>query len=240
MSKTAKVLSDSHPALFALPESQLEPITPEIDNLEDEEIGEAVLKDFVPGIVYFDYQDILNQKVAKAENEEDKRKAIYNAQVWLLCQVYEVVEPDGKVRPLGLQDVSFMEGEELAFRIADVMSVNLSVNFLDEKDSLETSWLFEITEKAQRFRVHKLSVEKGVEIQQQSQKDPTGVKLTKWLITERITLNDEKIKDEDFNDKLDFQTTVLLASKINFLLAQFQRKGTSFYIRNTQGGRTKM
>ncbi len=234
MSKPAK---QDLPALFALPEP-IEPITPEIDNLEEEVIGEAVLKDFVPGIVYFDYQDILNQKVAKAEGEEGKRKAIYNAQVWLMCQMYEVVEPDGKVRPLGLQDISFMEGEDLAFRIADIMSLTLTVNFLDEKDTLEDSWLFEITEKAQRFRVHKLSVEKGVEIQQQSQKDPTGVKLTKWLITERITLNDERIKEEDFKDKLDFQTTVLLASKINFLLARFQQKGTSFSLRSTRAGRT--
>ena len=237
MSKNAK-LPDSPPALFALPESQLQPITPEIDNLEDEVIGEAVLKEFVPGNVYFDYQDILNNKVAKTESEEGKRKAIYDAQVWLLSQVYEVVEPDGKVRPLGLQDVSFMEGEELAFRIADVMSVNLNVNFLDEKNSLEDSWLFEITEKLQRFKVRKLSVEKGVEIQQISQKDPTGVKLTKWLITERITLNDAPIKEADFEDKLDFETTVLLASKINFLLAQFQRKGTSFSLRSTRAGRT--
>jgi len=230
MTKAAK---QDLPALFALPE----PITPEIDNLEDEEIGEAVLKDFVPGIVYFDYQDILNQKVARSE--EDKRnKAIYDAQVWLMCQMYEVIEPDGKMRPLGLQDISFMEGEELAFRIADIMSLTLSVNFLDDKNSLEDSWLFEITEKAQRFRVHRLSVEKGVEIQQESQKDPTGVKLTKWLITERITLNDEKIKEEDFKDKLDFQTTVLLASKINFLLAQFQKRGTSFSLRSTRAGRT--
>ena len=237
MSKAAK-LPDSPPALFALPESQLQPITPEIDNLEDEVIGEAALKEFVPGQVYFDYQDILNNKVAKAENEEGKRKAIYDAQVWLLSQVYEVVEPDGKIRPLGLQDVSFMEGEELAFRIADVMSVNLNVNFLDEKNSLEDSWYFEITEKVQRFKVHKLSVEKGVEIQQVSQKDPTGVRLTKWLITERITLNDAPIKDADFLDKLDFETTVVLASKINFLLAQFQRKGTSFSLRSTRAGRT--
>lgn len=235
MSKSAK---QEQPALFALPDSQIETITPEIDNLEEEVIGEAVLKEFVPGNIYFDYQDILNQKSAKAIDETAKRKAIYDAQVWLLCQVYDVVEEDGKVRPLGLQDVSFMEGEELAFRIADIMSVNVNVNFLDEKDSLETSWLFEITEKAQRFRVYKLSVEKGVEIQQQSQKDPTGVKLTKWLITERITLNDEKIKEEDFRDKLDFETTVLLASKINFLLAQFQRKGTSFSLRSTRAGRT--
>lgn len=235
MSKSAK---QEQPALFALPDSQIETITPEIDNLEEEVIGEAVLKEFVPGNIYFDYQDILNQKSAKAADEIAKRKAIYDAQVWLLCQVYDVVEEGGKVRPLGLQDVSFMEGEELAFRIADIMSVNLNVNFLDEKDSLETSWLFEITEKAQRFRVHKLSVEKGVEIQQQSQKDPTGVKLTKWLITERITLNDEKIKEEDFKDKLNFETTVLLASKINFLLAQFQRKGTSFSLRSTRAGRT--
>lgn len=235
MSKPAK---QQTPELFALPSSQIESIIPEIDNLEDEVIGEAVLKEFVPGSVYFDYQDILNNKTGKASSEETKRKAIYDAQVWLLCQVYEVVEESGKVRPLGLQDVSFMEGEELAFRIADIMSVNLKVNFLDEKESLETSWLFEVTEKAQRFRVHKLSVEKGVEIQQQSQKDPTGVKLTKWLIAERITLNDEKIKEEDFKDKLDFETTVLLASKINFLLAQFQRKGTSFSLRSTRAGRT--
>lgn len=237
MSKTEK-LPDSPPALFALPEAQSESVIPEIDNLEDELIGEAVLKEFVPGNVYFDYQDILNNKVAKADNEDAKRKAIYDAQVWLLSQVYEVIEPDGKIRPLGLQDVSFMEGEELAFRIADVMSVNLSVNFLDEKNSIEDSWYFEITEKVQRFKVHKLSVEKGVEIQQVSQKDPTGVKLTKWLITERIALNDEKIKEEDFKDKLDFETTVLLASKINFLLAQFQRKGTSFSLRSTRAGRT--
>lgn len=234
MSKTAK---QELPALFALPEP-LEPITPEVDNLEDEVIGEAVIKDFVPGIVYFQYQDILNQKVAKAQDDAGKTKAIYEAQIWLLMQVFEVVEEDGNVRPLGLQDISFMEGEELAFRIADIMSVTLNVNFLDEKNSLQDSWLFEITEKAQRFRVHKLSVEKGVEIQQQSQKDPTGVKLTKWLITERITLNDEKITEENFNDKLDFQTTVILASKINFLLAQFQRKGTSFSLRSTRTGRT--
>lgn len=231
-----------------LPESDLFPvdavgesaaIVPEIDNLEEEIVGEAVIKDFVPGRVYFDYQDILNKRVKDAPDKEAENKAIYDSQVWLLCQVYEVVEPDGKIRPLGLQDVSFMQGEELAFTIADVMSVNLTINFLDEKNSLKDSWLFEITEKAQRFRVQKLSVEKGVQIQKISQEDPTGVKLTRWLITEKITLNDKPIVDSDFDTILDFNTTVVLAARINFLLAAYQQRRTSFSIRNTRAGGTK-
>lgn len=231
-----------------LPESDLSSISPvdesvaivpEIDNLEDEIVGEAVLKSFVPGHIYFDYQDILNKRVRDAADKEAENKAIYNSQVWLLCQVYEVLEPDGKTRPLGLQDVSFMQAEELAFTIADVMSVNLTVNFLDEKNSLKDSWLFEITEKAQRFRLQKLSVEKGVNIQKVSQEDPTGVKLTRWLITEKITLNDKPIVESDFETTLDFETTVVLAARINFLLAQYQQRKTSFVIRSTRAGRTR-
>lgn len=212
---------------------------PEIDNLEDELIGEAVLKEFIPGEVYFNYQDYLNKRVAEAIDKEAENRGIYDAQVWLLCQVYEVLKPDGNTRPLGLEDVSFMEGEELAFRIADLMSVDLTVNFLDEKNNLKDSWLFELTDRAQRFRVQKLTVDKGVKIQKLSQEDPTGVKLTRWLITQRITLNDQPITEEDFKTKLDFAVTVILAAKINFLLATFQRKRTSFSIRNTRAGTTQ-
>jgi hypothetical protein len=212
-------------------------VIPEIDNAEEELIGEAVLKGFVPGEIYFEYQNILNKRVADAVDKEAENKAIYDAQVWLLCQVYEVQMLDGTARPLGLDDVSFMEGEELAFRIAEVMAVNFKINFLDGNEDLKTSWLFEITDKAQRFRVQRLSVEKGVNLQKLSQQDPTGVKMTRWLITERITINDEKISDEDFKTKIDLATTVLLAAKINFLLATFQRDRTSFSIRNTRNGR---
>jgi hypothetical protein len=233
MSKPAK---QDLPALFALPNAT-EPITPEIDNLEEEVIGEAVLKDFVPGTAYFDYQNILNQKIAKSTDKESRKKAIREAQSWLLSQMYEVIEPDGKIRPLGLNDISLMEGEQLAFTVADIMSVNLVVNFLDGKD-LETSFLFEITDKAQRFRVQRLSVEKGVDIQEISRDDPTGVQLTKWLITAKITLNDLPITAEDFDTTLDFQTTILLASKINFLLGQFQQRKTSFSLRSIRTGRT--
>lgn len=214
-------------------------VIPEIDNIEDEIIGEAVLKDFVPGEIYFEYQNILNKRVADAVDKEAENRAIYDAQVWLLCQVYEVQMADGTARPLGLDDVSFMEGEELAFRIAEVMAVNFKINFLDGNEDLKTSWLFEITDKAQRFRVQRLSVEKGVNLQKLSQQDPSGVKMTRWLITERITINDEKITDEDFKTKIDLATTVLLAAKINFLLATFQRDRTSFSIRNTRNGRMR-
>ena len=199
MSKTAK-LPDSPPAVFALPESQLQPITPEIDNLEEEVIGEAVLKEFVPGNLYFDYQDILNQKSAKATDKESKRKAIREAQSWLICQMYDVVEPNGNIRPLGLGDSSIMEAEQLAFTVAAVMSIDIAVNFLNGKD-LETSSLFEITDKAQRFQVSRLTVDKGVDIQQSSQDDPTGVKLTKWLNTEKMTLNNLPIIKNNNNNK---------------------------------------
>lgn len=234
MSKPAK---QNQSALFALPDSQIEPITPEIDNLEEEVIGEAVLKEFVPGNVYFDYQDILNQKSAKATDEESKKKAIREAQSWLICQMYDVVEPNGNIRPLGLGDISIMEAEQLAFTVAAVMSVDIPVNFLNGKD-LETSSLFEITDKAQRFQVQRLIVDKGVDIQQSSRDDPTGVKLTKWLITEKMTLNNLPITMADFEDKLDFETTVLLASKINFLLGQFQAKKKSFPLRSIRTGHT--
>lgn len=233
-----KLLPESD--LIALtPSDESIAITPEIDNLEDELIGEAVLKEFVPGEVYFNYQDILNKRVADAIDKEAESKAIYDSQVWLLCQVYEVLKPDGNRRPLGLEDVSFMEGEELAFRIADLMSVDLTVNFLDERNGLKDSWFFELTDRLQRFRVQKLTVDKGVKIQQLSQADPTGVKLTRWLITQRITLNDQPITEEDFKTKLDFAVTVILAAKINFLLATFQHKRTSFSIRSTRGGTTQ-
>lgn len=236
---TKKALPESD--LFSLnSSSESVAIVPEIDNLEEETIGEAVLKSFVPGIVYFNYQDLLNTRIASATDKEAENLAIYDTQVWLLCQVYEVVETDGKTRPLGLEDVECMEAEELAFRVADIMSVNLVVDFLDERNDLKNSWFFEVKETAQRFRVRKLSVQKGVKIQQLSQADPTGVKLTKWLITQRITLNDQPITEEDFNSTLDFATTVILAAKINFLLATFQRKRTSFSIQNTRAGHTQI
>lgn len=232
----------------ALPESDLfslnspvetVAIVPEIDNLEEEVIGQAILKSFVPGITYFNYQDLLNSRIAKAEDKEAENLAIYDSQVWLLCQIFEVQEPDGKTRPLGLEDIECMEAEELAFRVADIMSVNLTVNFLDEKNDLKDSWFFEIKDTEQRFRVRKLSVQKGVKIQQLSQADPTGVKLTRWLITQRITLNDQPIAESDFNDKLDFATTVILAAKINFLLRTFQHGKTSFYLRSTRAGHSQ-
>jgi hypothetical protein len=230
--KTESAILSLNPADEALP------VVPEIDNLEDELIGEAVLKEFVPGKTYFDYQDILNKGVADALDKEGEIRAIYNAQVWLLCQIYEVELPDASRRPLGLEDIACLEGEELAFRIADVMSVSYKVNFLDGNEDLKTSNYFEITERALRFRVQKLSVEKGVKLQTISRDDPTGVKLTRWLITERMTINDERISEEDFKTKLDFAITVLLAAKVNFLLASFQRKKTSFAIRNTRAGLT--
>lgn len=213
-------------------------IEPEIDNIEHELIGEAVLKEFVPGQTYFDYQDILNKGVANAADKEAENRAIYNAQVWLLCQVYEVQLPDGKRRPLGLEDVACLEGEDLAFRIADIMSVDYKINFLDGNENLKSSWFFEITERALRFRVRRLSVEKGVNLQVISRDDPTGVKLSRWLITERITINDERITEEDFKTKLDFDVTVLLAAKVNFLLATFQHAKTSFSIRSMRTGVT--
>ncbi len=226
--------------LSLAPSDQAPVIIPEIDNLEEEEIGEAVLKIFVPGQTYFDYQDILNKGVANATDKEGENRAIYNAQIWLLCQVYEVALPDGKTRPLGLDDIACLEGEELAFRISDVMSVSFKVNFLDGKENLKDSWFFEETNTGARFRVQKLSVEKGIDIQKVSQADPTGVKLTRWLITQRITINDEPITEEDFKTKIDFATTVLMAQKIDFLLRTFQRGRTSFSIRSTRAGTGKI
>lgn len=221
------------------PSDQAPLIIPEIDNLEEEEIGEAILKDFVPGQTYFDYQDILNKGVANASDKVEENRAIYNAQIWLLCQVYEVQLPDGKMRPLGLDDIACLEGEELAFRIADVMSVSFKIDFLDGTDNLKDTWQFEVTSTGARFRVQKLPVDKGIELQKLSQADPTGVKLSRWLITQRITINDEPIAEEDFKTKIDFATTVLMAQKIDFLLRTFQRGRTSFSIRNTRAGRGK-
>jgi hypothetical protein len=214
-------------------------IIPEIDGLEDEEIGEAVLKQFVPGSIFYDYQTILKNKKREAKTPAETMRAVYEAQVWLLCQVYELLEPDGKKRPLGLEDVSFMGGEQLAGAVGGLMTVDLTVNFLDQKNSLETSWHFEVVETGQRFRVKKLSVEKGIEVQSKSSEDPSGIELNKWLITERITLNGEPITMEMFEEVLNFEVTVLLSNKINFLLTQSLPEKTSFAIRGSRSGRTQ-
>lgn len=218
--------------------SALAAITPEIDNAVEEIIGEARLKSYVPGQILFDYRNLLNQRLKKAEGIEEERKAIYNSQVWLLCQAYEVVEPNGSVRPLGLDDVASMDGELLAFTVSGLMSINLDINFLDDRDSLKETFFFEVIETGQRFRVQNLSVEKAIELQQVGQKDPTGIKMVQWLICEKITLNNEPIKEEDFKTKIDFSTAAVLESRINFLLEKYQQKKTSFSIRSFRTGHT--
>lgn len=214
-------------------------IIPEIDGFEGTLVGEAVRKDFIPGQIYFDYRTLLNSRVAKATNPDERRAAIFNSQVWLLCQCYEVVEPNGKTRPLGLDDVDCMDGETLAFTVSNLVVVDIDINFLDEKNSLEYSELFEVTERAQRFKIERLTVEKAVEIQELSREDPTGIKLSQWMICNKIRLNNERIKLEDFKDKLDLTITVVLVQKADFLLKPYLQKRKSFTIRDTRAGTTK-
>lgn len=225
--------------LPAMPARQIDAIIPEIEGYEGDLVGEAVRKEFVPGKTYFEYRNLLNKRTAKATNPDERRSAIYETQTWLMRQCYEVVEPSGHVRPLGLDDIECMDAETLAFTVADLVSIDVTVNFLDEKNDLEFSNLFEIKAKAQRFKVKKLSVERAIEIQEMSREDPSGIRLSQWLICNRIELNNEKIKLEDFDNKLDIESTVLLVQKADFLLKPYLQKKRSFTLRDTRGVRSQ-
>lgn len=196
----------------------------------------ARLKEFVSGKLYFEYQKVMADIFNNAgDSEQDLRRANLDAQSWLLMQCYEVVCGD-KVRPLGLNDISKLNGFALNTWLVNVSKKDFTIECLDNLP-IEKSHHFKIVEKGLTVKLREPTLEEAYDIQQASSGDGTGNALTEWVLKNLFTINDSAITEEDLLEVYNYKLISFLVGKINdFFSEQSLQNEMSFCLRNTPDG----
>jgi hypothetical protein len=199
-------------------------------------MARAQLKSFIPGKVYFQYQSISAAKKADTTTEEERQKAEFDSQCWLLCQCFEVISDKG-IRPLGLADIELLkDGLRFNAWVTAVFQQNFNINFLDKAKSFEETEYFEIEGKDLKIRVNPITTEKAIAMQRAGQKDTEGIELTKWLICECVTINKKSLLEKQLLEELDFAVAALLANKIQLILGKYQADEMLFSLPDIPAG----
>jgi hypothetical protein len=204
----------------------------------------ARLKKFLPAAIYFEYEAQMGVDWA---SEEQERQSTINTQKWLLCQAYEVVSSERKVRDLGLKDISQLNAFHFNFWLADIAKNSYKIESLDGL-STENSQKFKIVGYEQKisneesFVISDLIIEfqepdleKAFDIQQRS-RESKGLGLIKWCLMNIFLINGANITEQELQEAYDYKLVSLLATKINSFLEQSRRDATSFSLQNTPDG----